>query len=125
MANSPHDGDGGNSFMSQFQGLKQAGRGTDIFSLMSAFYGVPYYSRKDGGMTSANEQIFNANVRAGRDPSTHMPYGTGGNPAAPTTGGELPPATPPNQVGYMPAWWQDWYNSQGKFGGVPQVPGIL
>ena len=119
MANSPHDGDGGNSFMSQFQGLKQAGRGTDIFSLMSAFYGVPYYSAKDGGMTSANEQIFNANVRAGRDPSTNMPYS---DPSTVTT---TTPTTHATDQNAMPQWYADWYNSQGKYGGIPSVPGLL
>jgi hypothetical protein len=46
--------------------------------------------------------------------------GMGAGGGMPASGGGRAAAKGP-----MPDWWMDWYNTQGKFGGVPPAPGAL
>lgn len=98
-------------FEAQMYALGDLGRKNSPFSLMSAFYGnMPYYDAQLGGQTSANEQIFQNNLRAGRNPMTNLPGGpvvyrvgrrnatSGGTAGSGGTGSGTttpPPVTPP------------------------------
>ena len=62
------------------------------------------------------------------DPRMQSIYASGTTPyrAAnqPKTGGELPPDDPfkNSSIG---DWWKEWYRTQGQYGGVPPVKGLL
>lgn len=105
---------------------------------MMGFMGLPYLSR-GGGSDSAphgsGPAPFQKMWPGGTDPN--MGGGGSGNGQDPTLGGNDPttggngPAVDPAKLGALgkvngfPQWYIDWYNSQGKYGGVPQVSGLL
>lgn len=69
--------------------------------------------------------------RAGRDyrpPAPGDGTGTGGTGTGGTgtgTGGTGTGGTGTANFGNLPPWWVQWYNEQGKYGGVPPVQGLL
>lgn len=94
---------------------------------MAAMLGIPMYHRYPGGdwMTI--------------DPRRQAIYPMGMTPpqkqAAVQTGGEDPAYDPndPNsplpgdkyKKNQIPEWWRQWYRTQGQYGGVPPVDGLL
>lgn len=74
--------------------------------------GVPFAGQ------GLNAHYFMQAIRNGQDPSQFMPWLNGNSNSE---GGDS--AT--NPIAGMPQWYQDWYNTQGKHGGVPPVEGLL
>jgi hypothetical protein len=62
---------------------------------------------------------FMKNLRNGVDGYTGFPAGFG-QPKPPAKA-----ATPPDPLEGMPDWYKEWYKTQGQYGGVPPVRGIL
>lgn len=89
--------------------------------LMGIFYGMgfPIFSRAAGGYTSIYRDRFNDNLTHGRDPFAGFPERFRSSGAGGSGDGSQN-----NPIRNMPQWWQDWYNSQGRYGG-PQVEGLL
>lgn len=89
---------------------------------LAGFMGLPIYSRSQnhqGQVYSPQEYTLKP---AGAAPAAAD--GSGNNP-----GGDDPanPGFPGNAYpkNVIPQWWVDWYNSTGKYGGVPPVQGLL
>lgn len=98
--------------------LKNAPGGKNGLSPLHAFmwaFGAPV---QVGGQ-NLDELFYMNAVRQGQNPSSAMPWLNGGD----SSGGASTAAK--NPIAGMPQWYQDWYNSQGKFGGVPPVQGLL
>jgi hypothetical protein len=91
------------------------GPSADLANVFYAF-GIPVQTSR--GTRSIYEDTFMRNLRAGRNPLTGLPGGGSGGGSG--GGGSGTP-----NFGNLPAWWVDWYNAQGKHGGVPPVQGLL
>jgi len=92
--------------------------------LANVFYALGVPVRTQNGTRSVYEDIFMRNLRAGRNPFTGLPSDMGGAPGSGSGGSTGGGSGTPN-FGNLPAWWVDWYNAQGKHGGVPPVQGLL
>lgn len=110
----------GNSPLSGFSGLmQQAGglgglmkaMGNSPMGLMSAFYGMPFYDRSQGGMVNPFERVFMQQVRQGQMPAFQQP------PQGPQAAAPDLPATSPAAP---QAPWQR--AAMARFG---RVPGLL
>jgi hypothetical protein len=105
------------------------------FGIVRRHAGAPeadiMYSLGMPGMSSIYADQFMRNLRAGRPGYAGFPdwftsqlggggSGTGGNGGGSSSGGGGSA-----NFGNIPQWWRDWYNAQGKHGGVPPVQGLL
>lgn len=100
-----------------------------------AFMGLPNMAARSaygygggGGMGGMGGFSFDSFDSAGR--GGHGGHGGGGNGGGGNDPGTDPGVDPAHlgslgKVGGFPQWYIDWFNSQGKYGGVPQVSGLL
>ena len=106
-------------FGTRFQyALQNAPRGKNGLSPLQAFmwaFGAPV---QVGGQ-NLDELFYMNAVRQGQNPFSAMPWLDGGN----NSGEASSAATSP--IAGMPQFYQDWYNTKGKYGGVPPVQGLL
>ena len=65
-------------------------------------------------------QFFNQAVSRGQNPMEVLPWMNGSRGGA---GGTKPNAKDP--LAGMPEWYREWYRTQGQYGGVPPVAGLL
>jgi hypothetical protein len=96
--------------------------------LANVFYSLGVPVRTRGGTRSIYEDIFMRNLRAGRNPFEGLPDGMSGGSGGSgggSGGGGSGGGSGSQNFGSIPQWWQDWYNAQGKHGGVPPVQGLL
>ena len=78
---------------------------------------------------SIYQDTFMRNLRQGRPGYAGFPEwftsqpgggtGTGGGSGNGSGGSGSP------DLSGLPAWWREWYNTSGKYGGVPPVQGLL
>lgn len=90
-------------------------------ALANIFYSFGMPVRTSGGTRSIYEDIFMRNLRAGRNPFEGLPDDMGGGSGSGGNSG----GSGSQNFGSIPQWWQDWYDAQGKHGGVPPVQGLL
>lgn len=105
----------------QFGANKGGGMGAQM-----GMMGLPFFSRSGGAAPWLRYDT--------RTQSVYGPGGVGGG-----GGGTTPPNDPnnpsdPNDPGFpgdkykknlIPDWWRQWYNEQGRYGGLPPVQGLL
>ena len=94
---------------------------------MAAMMGVPF-QQKTGNQWMTFDPRSQSAYASGTTPPPMRAPAT--DPNAPTTGGDGPAVDPAalgklGKVGGFPQWYIDWFNAQGKYGGVPQVSGLL
>ena len=65
-------------------------------------------------------KFFNQAVSRGQNPMEVLPWMNGSRGGA---GGTKPNAKDP--LAGMPEWYREWYRTQGQYGGVPPVAGLL
>lgn len=58
--------------------------------------------------------FYNQAINRGQNPAEVLPWLNGDWSGSSKSSGSQPPANP---ISGMPQWYQDWYSSQGKFGG--------
>lgn len=66
-------------------------------------------------------QFFNQAVSRGQNPMEVLPWMNGSWGGA--GGGTKPNSKDP--LAGMPEWYREWYRTQGQYGGVPRVAGLL
>jgi hypothetical protein len=102
---------------------------------MAAMMGIPF-QQKTGNQWMTIDPRSQSIYPSGTTPP---PANRGGGPLAdsdgtgdgdPATGGDEAAVDPAKlgkmgKVGGFPQWYIDWFNAQGKYGGVPQVSGLL
>jgi hypothetical protein len=114
--------------MKQLKWALQNSGGSGAGSIFGAMTGMPWQQKRGGQWMTIDPR------RQSIYPSGTTPYGRGGA-ATPTTGGEDPAYDPndPNsplpgdkfKKNLIPEWWKQWYRTQGQFGGMPPVDGLL
>ena len=95
---------------------------------MAAMMGVPF-QQKTGNQWMTFDPRSQSAYASGTTP-TRGGGGAASTSSNPTTGGDGPAVDPAalgklGKVGGFPQWYIDWFNAQGKYGGVPQVSGLL
>lgn len=139
MATTPSRGAGTKQLMKQIGfGMKNTPMGSGGMGALMGFMGLPFLSKGAGaGKGSGGGPFMTV------DPRTLSMWqgGFGNRPPGsnttgePTTGGEDPAYDPNNpnsplpgdkyKLNMIPEWWKDWYRTQGQYGGVPPVDGLL
>lgn len=109
---------GGGSSMAPFAALlgipmqqRRGGQWMTIDPARQSIYpmgATPYYGPSAAGNGNGNEN-----------------NNGGGNPTQPDP--NAPPPLPGDKFtkNLIPEWWKDWYRTQGQYGGVPPVEGLL
>lgn len=100
---------------------------------MAAMLGVPYYHRDPGGDWMTYDPRRQAIYPMGATPYYGPSAAGNGNGNNNGGGDDTPtdPNAPPPLPGdkykknLIPEWWKDWYRTQGQYGGVPPVQGLL
>lgn len=103
---------------------------------VAAIMGVPMQQKRRGQWMTINPTMHSIYPMGttpywGPGSSGYGNYGGGGGGGGGDGGGGDDPNAPPPLPGdkypknMIPEWWKDWYRTQGQYGGVPPVEGLL
>lgn len=70
-------------------------------------------------------QFYDRATSRGQNPYEVLPWLSGSWGGSGASPGGKPNASSSDPLASMPQWYRDWYRTQGQYGGVPPVGGLL
>jgi hypothetical protein len=121
-------------------GMRNAPMGRGGMGAVMGFMGLPFRSKGNGAAQGSGGQWMTVDPRnmtmypggfggagGGGGAGGNGGGGNGGGGDTPPTDPNAPPPLPGDKFGknLIPEWWKEWYRTQGQYGGVPPVDGLL